>query len=322
MDRQSLPTHIVLVVMVGLSALLASCTGIFFQPTKSRYPFVELDRLRYETLTLDSPNTNAPSSKIKAWRFSSVENRKARPDLPTAKGLDATATKGIALQFHGNAENMTSHYRFLAWLLFEGWDVITFDYRGYGDSEGKPADLGGTLNDGRTLLRYANDAAEKSNLPFVVFGQSLGGNIAISSLADPGLKLPSLRLLVIDSSFYSFTSIAREKLSDVWLLWPFQHLGWLLVSNRLSAGPKLKDQDLEALWKSRPAIFLHSKNDPIVSVRQGTMLFESYPGPKVQWTTDEPGHVNTLFADVVEGKSKHREALKIRLLEISGSTSK
>lgn len=296
--------------VVGLSG----CTSLFFQPTRTRYPYLELDRLNAETVKLKSRD----GTLISAWRLSSVEARKKHPEIETPKDLKTDEVRGYALQFHGNAQNMTSHYRYQLWLLFEGWDVLTFDYRGYGDSGDSPGNLDGVRDDGIAALQWANGLSEKAKKPLIVFGQSLGANLLVSALENE--SLPRLRLLVFDSGFYSFTSIAREKLSDVWFLWPFQWLGWVLVSNDLSAGPRLKRAtENNALFQTR-AIFLHSENDPVVSNEQGLRLFESYPGPKERWTTPEPGHLNTLFAEPDEStppKSKSRERLKKILRDIS-----
>ena len=248
-----------------------------------------------------------------------VEARRNHPEILPAKNLRADEVRGVALQFHGNAENMTSHYRFQLWLLFEGWDVLTFDYRGYGMSEGSTSDLEGIKDDGRAAIEWADKIAQEKNLPLIIFGQSLGASIAISSLTETSAS--RLKLLVVDSAFYSFTSIAQEKLSSVWLLWPFQGLGWLAVSNDLSAGPKLEKTSNRERFMT-PAIFLHSVNDPVVSNHQGEKLYAVYPGEKQRWTTFEPGHANTLFAEVDNGvppRTPYREKLKVKLREIQGS---
>ena len=300
--------------MASFGFFLSGCTSLFFQPSTTRYPYLELDRLSAETVELRSQD----QTKLSAWRLSSIQARRNHPEIYQPKDLSANETRGIALQFHGNAENMTSHYRFQMWLLFEGWDVLTFDYRGYGTSEGSTSNLEGVKQDGIAAIEWANKVAKEKNLPLVIFGQSLGASIAISALAET--RPDQLKLLVIDSAFYSFTSIAREKLNDVWFLWPFQWLGWLLVSNDLSAGPKLEHNKTGAF--QGPALFLHSENDPIVSNNQGEKLYAIYPSEKMRWTTKEPGHVNTLFAEVDNGtppKTPYREKLKLRLRAFQGS---
>lgn len=351
MDIKSLPAFSFLALfarwlLLPSVALLTGCTSLFFQPTKTRYPYLELDRLQAETVELRSSD----QTKLSAWRISSVDARKNHPNIRRATDLKPDEVRGVALQFHGNAENMTSHYRYQLWLLFEGWDVLTFDYRGYGSSGGHPSDLEGVRADGAAAIRWAQTMAKEKNLPLVIFGQSLGASLLLTSLGDFDVKdVSQLKLLVLDSAFYSFRSIAREKLSEVWFLWPFQWLGWILVSDELSAARRLKRLDTPDTAASprklgpyaTPAIFLHSESDPIVSNDQGARLFAIYPGEKLRWTTAEPGHVNTLFSEIyydskvekenplkdqteagaeIGTTARHREKLKARLRLLKGVT--
>ena len=93
-----------------LIAGLSSCTGVVFQPTKRMY-FDPQD-----TLKLEPDNYNIKINEnvsLHAWRFKTKQ-----------------PIKGVVIQFHGNGENMTSHYVSTAWLINHGYDLVTFDYRG------------------------------------------------------------------------------------------------------------------------------------------------------------------------------------------------
>ena len=70
----------------------------------------------------------------------------------------------------------------------KGYNLLTFDYRGYGLSEGKP-DIEGVLKDGLdftdAIMKY--NKVDKRNL--IIHGQSLGGAVAsILQLLFPMLK--------------------------------------------------------------------------------------------------------------------------------------
>jgi alpha-beta hydrolase superfamily lysophospholipase len=278
---------LVSVILYGtISLVLCGCTNLFFFPSQQDFPYLADEKINHERLQL----TAADGTRLAAMR------------LPPAG-----RPVGVALQFHGNAQNMTSHYRFLSWLPEQGWEVLTFDYRGYGKSDGKigryRGDLDGFVDDGVTAVKWANDRAVELGVPLVIFGQSLGGNLSLRALTANAVTANQLRLVVIDSSFYSFTAIAREKLSDKWLTWPFQWMAYLLVSDHLSAGPKILDRT-----SLPPAIFLHSESDPVVSHHQGELLFEAYPAEKVRWTTKEPGHLNAMSD--IEIRQKLSERLK------------
>lgn len=261
------------IIVVGLLCFSnLGCTRLFFYPMEADFPYLKEENVQHERLSLQS----ADGTRLSAMRLAT----KVKP-------------QGVALQFHGNAQNMTSHYRFLTWLTEENWEVLTFDYRGYGKSQGQVGSLrsnfDGLIDDGVTAIGWANQRAKDLKVPLVIFGQSLGGNLSLRSLVTT--QADHLRLMVVDSSFYSFHSIAREKLSDMWLTWPFQWIVYFLISDYLSAGPAISAPLNVPL---PPAVFLHSESDPVVSVQQGRLLYEAYPSQKMRFTTPDPGHMNAM----------------------------
>ena len=173
------------VMLATLTLAIGGCTHLFFFPTQPDFPFLIDDKVAHERLQLVSKD----GTRLAAMRLTTVNQ-----------------PKGVALQFHGNAQNMTSHYRFLNWLPAENWEVLTFDYRGYGQSEGTlgsfSGELDGVVEDGVAAIKWANQRAKELGVPLVIFGQSLGGNLSLRSLVE--IKPSHLRLIVIDSSFYSF----------------------------------------------------------------------------------------------------------------------
>src|SRR5688572_495211 len=72
-----------------------------------------------------------------------------KPDImqyPSFNGKKLTALyfktdqepKGTIVHFHGNYGNVSSHFPLAVFLLKYGYDVLAFDYQGYGASEGRP----------------------------------------------------------------------------------------------------------------------------------------------------------------------------------------
>src|SRR5262249_1447782 len=133
----------------------------------------------------------ADGENLHVWRF--------EPEKPAAK-------RAVWVQFHGNAENQTSHFANLFPAVQNGYDLVTFDYRGYGQSTGIPSPAG-TVEDGKTILRWVKK--NYPDLPIVVFGQSLGGAIAMRTLEDLGNEVP-IQFLVLDSTFGSYRAAGRS----------------------------------------------------------------------------------------------------------------
>lgn len=262
------------------------CANLFLQPNRVRYPFVNADGLAIEEFSFPSLD----GARLQAMYLPAIENQRRRPDLVRAK---ADRPRALVVQFHGNAENMTSHFRLVLWLPFYGVDLLAFDYRGYGASEGFPHLRGANL-DARAALRLADRMAQERGLPLIAFGQSLGGALLLRALEDEPPP-PSLRMVAIESSFGNYREIAREKMQGSWLTWPLQWLAYPLVSDRWSP---LKEEGgrrrAERLPKV-PYVLVYSAIDPIVPIRHGVELFAALPEPKEFWEHPEPGHVNGMF---------------------------
>ncbi len=185
--------------------------------------------------------------------------------------------KGVVVQFHGNGENVTLHFLFVYWLARDGWDVLAFDYRGFGASGGTKS-LKGSVQDGVAALDYAR--ARAPGLPLVVIGQSLGGAIALASLDRDGGA--DLRALVLDSTFASYQRVAETKVPLLLLLRP---LSPILMSRRFSPDRLIVRRKLV------PLLVVHALGDPTVPYAQGRRLYADAPQPKEFWDVPGKGHV-------------------------------
>jgi hypothetical protein len=166
----------------------------------------------------------------------------------------------------------------LAWVTDAGFDLVVFDYRGYGKSSGRP-ERGLLVTDSNLILDWVLKNSKITDV--ILVGQSLGGAIAVPSLS----KAPSerVRLLVLDSTFDSYRTITRQKLSNFFLTWPFQYPLSYLVSDSLSP------QDYISTI-STPILFLHSKTDPIVPYQRGYSLYKSSKSSVGFWEFETPSH--------------------------------
>ena len=186
--------------------------------------------------------------------------------------LPAPDSRWTFLVCHGNAGNV-SHRLDRALLLQSRLraDVLLFDYRGYGRSEGS-ADEAGTYRDARAAHRWLL-ARETPPARIVVFGESLGAAVAL----DLALEAEA-RALVLESPFTSVPDMARA-------VYPFLPL-WPFVRTRYDNLSKI-----ERL--RRPLLVLHGERDEIVPFAQGRRLFEAAPEPKRFYAIPRAGHNDT-----------------------------
>lgn len=249
---------------VALAAALSGCTGMFFQPSRE--------------LLLKPEDTGAV---YEAVSFTSSDGTRLTGLFFPARRSPAV---GTVVHFHGNAENMTTHFLFASWLVDYGFNVFAFDYRGYGASEGKP-ELKGAIEDGKAAIAYARSRKGVEPERLVVFAQSLGGALAVASLAEmPG---PVVRAVALDSTFASYSGVAQDKIAGLLVLWPIQWpLARLLFSSRYNPA-RLIDR-----LPRVPLLFVHGTADRVVPYREGMALFARAPEPKELWRVAGGGHTD------------------------------
>src|SRR6218665_856427 len=100
------------VILFSFSALMfTSCSWMIYQPDKYLYATPEQYKVKFDAFTIPSKD----GTKLSAWRMYSKNNN----------------AKNLLLYFHGNAQNLTSHFANSVWMMDQDYEVIIFDYRGY-----------------------------------------------------------------------------------------------------------------------------------------------------------------------------------------------
>lgn len=190
----------------------------------------------------------------------------------------------VVVQFHGNAQNMYSHYRFLSWLVAEGYTLATFDYRGYGDSDGESSRKG-IYEDARSYIKYVRNkfAADER----IFYGQSLGGAVLMRALVDEGLRKDEI--YIFEGTFASYREVARGVLARRWFLWPFQYLAYVLVNDSYSAKDEL------AAFAHYAVLVIHGDSDPVVAYEEGQRLAQEMHAPL--WTVVGGKHIDAWFVE-------------------------
>ena len=270
--------------LAPLISLITGCTGLLYYPTPYEYP----DR---KTMAQQPEDINFPSqdeTKLHAWRF---------------KSRLKTSSKCVLLHFHGNAQNLTTHFANFYSLPSVGYDYFIFDYRGYGSSQGKPTPEG-TVLDGHAALRWIHK--EYPDKDIVVIGQSLGGAIAMRTVLDLKDEVP-VRLLVLDSTFSSYRSAARKVLAKNWVTWLLQPLGWLLMNDEYAPG------DLSKLSPT-PLVIIHGDRDQTIDFSLGERIFNEASEPKEFWRIPGGRHTDFMWRE----NGKYAEQFYNKLENVCG----
>lgn len=199
---------------------------------------------------------------------------------------------GTVIHFHGNAQNLTSHFSFVDWLPARGFNLFTFDYRGYGRSEGKP-NRRGVYEDCIAAITYVLARRDIDSSRVVILGQSLGGANALAVLGRN--TFPGIQAVAVDSAFYSYRAIVRDKIGDIPILSLVKRpLSFAVASNGLSPG------EVVGAIAPVPILFLHGTADRVVPYNHTTMLYAKAQEPKFLMTLEGGDHMDALTDDCGE----------------------
>ncbi|HMV79752.1 MAG TPA: alpha/beta hydrolase [Leptospiraceae bacterium] len=191
--------------------------------------------------------------------------------------------KGNILQLHGNGQNMTAHFLTLAWLANNGYNLYTYDYRGYWKSGGKP-DPEDIHNDTVAFIDRVNEECIKRKEKLILYGQSLGGAILMRAVPDLKKK-ENVSLVIIDGGFPSYRKTARQ-IGAKTLTYPIAYIASLFISDSYS--PENYIEKISPI----PMIIIHGDEDDTVPFENGKEIFRLAKDPKQFWEIKGGGHVN------------------------------
>jgi fermentation-respiration switch protein FrsA (DUF1100 family) len=182
--------------------------------------------------------------KLHAW-YCPIHEDRARP---------------VVLFCHGNGGELSSRQLMAQrWQKIVGVNVLLFDYRGYGFSEGVPNEQG-LYEDARTAYRWLREVKGYPPERILIAGRSLGGAVALKLATET-----SPPALVLESTFTSAADVA----ADLYPWFPVAHLmrdayrSWSLIEQY-----------------EGPVFFSHGDADALIPVEHAERLFNRAKGPK------------------------------------------
>lgn len=252
-----LPTRALVFVLSLFMLQACSVQRFFYYPNRNLYVDPERMGLPYEVVHYPSQNGKI----LYGVYFPSVG-----------------PAKGTIVHFHGNYGNISNHFPLALFLVRGGFNVLAFDYEGYGASEGKPTPEH-LLEDGIASVHYAQE--RDKTLKIGVFGQSLGGTTAIQVAA----KEPRVQAAVIEAAFSGQRRMARVVLGRSVLTWPLYPIVPWFLTTRYDA--------LKAVAgiSPRPLFLIHGDADRIVPVTMSQDLYAAAQEPKTLWIVPGAGHL-------------------------------
>ena len=232
-----------IIVMLAVLYVLACVLSYFAQPFVTYFPSrkvfwtPENVGLKYEQLNL----VTSDSVRISGWFI-------------PAKNAQYTV-----IYCHGNGGNLSYYLDTATFLNRLNLNCLLFDYRGYGDSEGKPSEQG-TYLDAEAAYNWLVNEKGIAPSKIIIYGWSLGASVAAKLAAKVDCAA-----LVLDGAFTSYADIAQK------------HFFFLPIKLFAKYNYRTIDyiRDINC-----PVMISHSRDDEVSPLRFGKKLFEEASEPK------------------------------------------
>ena len=251
------------------SARLASV----LHPAAATSPYA-LDDYPFASRTEDVRFPSLDGTTLAGWFIPTAE-----PDRPSVILMD------------GYGQSRASLLPQAGYLHAAGYNVLLFDFRGTGESDGtftfginEPLDVRGAVT-------YLLDQPGVDPDHVAVQGVSLGASIAILAAAEDA----RIRAVVAESAFTSLHAMIKQDFTRYSHLprVPFAQLAvawmqWRTGGSVAAVNPLRAVSGLEG----RPLLLISDSRDEVVPAGSAERLFGAAPGPKELWTIEGTEHAN------------------------------
>lgn len=179
------------------------------------------------------------------------------------------SARGTMLYCHGNTGSIAHRIGVFRHLQRLRVNLLAFDYRGYGRSQGSPSEAG-LYRDVRAAYQHLIGPLRQPPREIILFGHSLGGAVAVDCAVDTPMAG-----LIVQSSFTHIRDAAKAM---------FPTLPLHLAATR-------EFRSIEKVSRiETPKLFIHGDCDESVPVELGRRLFEAAAEPKELFIVRRAGH--------------------------------
>ncbi len=249
--------------LIFLSLLCVGCSSWMNNSTRKIYTTPDRFGYNWEEVTIPLNQEQF----LKAWKINAIN-----PDT-------------LLVFFHGNSENRSSHFFHVAWLADYGIDVLSVDYRGFGDSSHV---LGGAsgADDVKHTLNFVQKNLASRYKKVILYGQSIGGYYLVQALKN--WTQDTYAWLILDCTFAEIPSLLKTK-------------------------AQIKSLTLSPLsLPAKNTLIIHGREDRVIPIALGENLRQRMQG-SLFWEIPSGKHLDVFIA--------HDKIYRSQLLNLLGQGS-
>jgi fermentation-respiration switch protein FrsA (DUF1100 family) len=194
---------------------------------------------------------------------------------------------------HGLSNNRREGLDKAAYLHQAGYNLLVFDLRGHGQSDGSGTTMG--YREPADVRAAVAEARSLSPGPIALIGYSLGAAASVEEAAVD----PDVTAVVEDSGFSSAGDVFVARFSEVTHLPGIPWAAGLMTFAQIDIGTSLWNVQPArmAARLHKPLLAIIGTADTIVPPEEGMTLFQAAAGPKQLLEVPGAGHVQAYYTD-------------------------
>lgn len=217
--------------------------------------------------------------------------------------VPARQARATMILCHGYPADRTDVGEMIPFLHQAGYNVLAFDFRRLGKSEGEHSTIG--LEEIQDLDGAVTYAQSRSKAPIGVLGYSMGASVALMQAG----RDPRIQAVIADSPYASLDRMCARRWA--FLPKPLQNAAGaytLWLGNRLAGRPLREASPLQsaARWDGRPLLLIHGTQDRLIPYSDSVEIANAAPGTAELWLAPGSSHIHA-FRD-------HRHEFERRVL--------
>lgn len=197
--------------------------------------------------------------------------------------------RGLMVYLHGIADNRRSGIGLAQRFVPKGWDVLAYDSRAHGQSEGKDCTYG--FREKRDLS-LALDAMRAEGA--VLFGSSLGAAVALQA----GAIEPRVRGIIAQSSFSDLETIVCERAPGIATADEVQKALALAEKGGSFRRAEVSPRNAARLIRV-PVLLIHGARDRETAPSHSQRIYDALTGPRQILLVSGAGHNDVLAREEV-----------------------
>ena len=208
------------------------------------------------------------------------------------------AEKPWIILCHGVGSNRADLLDIAAGLHRAGFNLLLFDFRGHGGSEGRTTSFGWReQRDLEGALVFLGRQEEVPEQPFGIYGISMGGAVALMVAA----KDERIAAMAVDSPYASLEETLSQHLALLYPWLPKVPFLWFVLSTyrlRFGVWPGVVSPERSVTQlNGRPLLLIQGAQDLRMPLAGAKRLIDGASGPKEFWVVEDAGHLEAFSLD-------------------------